>query len=75
MYATIYNMLTLTNPGAKVICPVLSTHLCAIRGHTLIFGFSIGNSEPNSMIMLKLPAFVGNSTEYSLSKLISVTLI
>lgn len=69
------SILTFINPGARTISPVVSTHLWVIRGHIFIVGFSKGNLEPNSMIKLKFPAFVGNSTEYSLSKLISVTLI
>lgn len=67
--------LTLIKPGAKIISPVVSTHLCVIRGHIFILGFSNGNLGPNSINNFKFPTFVGNSTEYSLSKLISVTLV
>lgn len=69
------NILTFINPGAKTISPEASTHLCLIRGHIFIVGFSKGNFGPKLMTSLKFPALVGNSTEYSLSKLISVTLI
>lgn len=71
----LYKILTFINPGASTIWPEASTHLWVILGYIFIVGFSKGNSGPNSINRLKFPALVGNSTEYSLLKLISVTLI